>query len=141
MEVARYSKNDYEIIETDNQIIIKFKTEINRIDLLELDLTHSTIISVVNNDEIYPNSYKGILDKILCKFTAKRLKQISKHPIIDGEFVENGYYYIENLNISYRGLCANDCKKEILNLLEHTGDTFEIKIRLCNGRIIIFQQN
>lgn len=141
MEVARYSKNDYEIIEIDNQIIIKFKTEINRIELLELDLTYSIIISAINNDEIYPNSYKGILDKILCKFTAKRLKQISKYPIIDGEFLENGYYYIERLNISYKGLCANDCKKEILNLLEHTGDTFEIKIKLSNGRIIIFKQN
>ena len=69
------------------------------------------------------------------------MKQISKYPIIDGEFLENGYYYIERLNISYKGLCANNCKKEILNLLEHTGDTFEIKIKLSNGRIIIFKQN
>jgi len=76
MEVARYSKNDYEIIENDKQIIIKFKTEINKQDLLETDLTSSTIISAVNNGTSYPNSYRGILNILLCKFTAKNLKQI-----------------------------------------------------------------
>ncbi len=32
----------------------------------------------------------------------------------NGEIKNNGYFYLEKINISYRGLCNNDCIKEII---------------------------
>jgi hypothetical protein len=91
----------------------------------------------IDNKEVQLD-YKAILDRILIEFTAKKLKEISlyKHIIKDGRYCLSGYYYLEKINISYRGLRANDIKKEILNLMEYLNVKFEIKIKLKNGKIV-----
>jgi len=68
------------------------------------------------------------------------LKEISifRNRIKDGEYLIDGYHYLEKINISYCGLCADDCKREILNLLQHLNLDFYMKIRLSNGSIIRF---
>lgn len=143
MEEYQYDLNlyNYEII--NNNIIIKRRDiELSREDFINTDLTYSTIIYANINNENLPLSYKGILNKLFLKFTARTLKSISLFGIRikDGEYYDNGYYYIEQLNISYFGLSANDSKKEIINLIYNLDINFEIKIKLINGTIIIFKK-
>lgn len=144
MQEIQYDLNlyDYEII-NNNLIIKKKEVELNREEFLNADLTHSTIIYVkLDNDDNLPLSYKGILNKIMRRLTARRFKNISlfRTRIRDGEYHDNGYYYIEELNISYIGLSANDCKREIINIIDNLDINFEIKI-YHNNRIIIFRNN
>jgi hypothetical protein len=144
MQEIRYDLNlyNYEIV-NDIIIIKKKEVELTKEDFLNTDLTYSTIISANMNNDYLPLSYKGIVEKLLVRFSARRLKNISlfKTRIKDGEFYDNGYYYIEELNISYFGLSSNDCKKEIINLIYNLDVNFEIKIKLINGTIIIFKKN
>ena len=83
-------------------------------------------------------SYKGILDNILIEFSAKKLKQISifRQRIIDGENTDKSGYYLEKINITYPTLCANDCKREILNLISYLNINFQIIIKLFDCRYI-----
>jgi len=132
---------DYEII--NNNLIIKTKEyEISKEDLLNTDLNKSTIKNFIENNEIFPLSYKGILRRLLIKFSAKKLKEISLFKLLikDGEIKNNGYFYLEKINISYHGLCNNDCIKEIINLIEYLDIKFEIKIKLSNGIILIYKK-
>jgi len=143
MDEYSYDLDDFNYEVIDNTLIVKRKEiEISEELLFRTDLTYSTILSAKYNDDIYPTSYKGILDKLLCYFTAKKLKEISLFTsrIKDGEYPYDGHYYIEKLNISYVGLSSNDSKKEILNLLKHLDCEFELKIKLNNNRIIIFKK-
>jgi len=59
-------------------IINRKDKEFNKEQILKEDLTHSNIISANINDEVFPNSYKGIKDKLMCddNLTAKTLKLI-----------------------------------------------------------------
>lgn len=119
--------------------------KINKDELLKLNLTYSSILSAKIGDEILPYSYKEILDKLILKFTANKLKRVSlfANNIKDGEFREedNNYYYIEELNISYCVLSSNDSIKEILNLLYHLNMSFEIKIKLMDKIIVEYNNN
>jgi hypothetical protein len=144
MEEFKYDLSyfNYEII--DNNIIIKTKEfEISNEDLLKIDLTNSYILNAVNDNGKLPKTYKELLDKLLIEFSAKKLKEISllKNKIKDGEFFEDGYYYIEKINISYVKLSVNDCKKEILNLIEHLKSNFLLIIKLNDGKCIKFRKN
>jgi hypothetical protein len=133
----------YKII--NNQIIINLKeNDITKDELLNTDLTYSSILDVTINNEICDiKSYKGILDYLLCNFTAKKLKEISifKHLILDGEHHKNGYYYLELPNISFVVLSSNASCKEIINLISHLNIKFYIKIKLVNGNIVKFTSN
>ena len=143
MDEYSYDLDDFEFEVINNTIKIKRKEiEISEELLFRTDLTYSTILSAKCNDDIYPTSYKGILDILLCNFTAKKLKEISLFTsrIKDGEYPYDGHYYLEELNISYIGLSSNDSKKEILNLLNHLNYKFELKIKLNNNKIIIFKK-
>ena len=110
--------------------------------MLRTNLTDSKIIEASYENGILPLTYKGILDNILPEFTAKKLKEISLHKsrIIDGEYTDNGYYYLEKINISYPGLCANDVMKEILNLLGYLSFNFQLTIKLKDGRYLKFKK-
>ena len=143
MDEYSYDLDDFEYEVIDNTIKIKRKeTEISEELLFRTDLTYSIILSAKCNGDIYPTSYKGILDILLCNFTAKKLKEISLFTsrIKDGEYPYDGHYYLEELNISYIGLSSNDSKKEIINLLNHLNYKFELKIKLNNNKIIIFKK-
>ncbi len=144
MDEYLYDLDDFDYEISNNTLIVKRKEiEVSEEVLFRTDLTYSTILSAKYNDNIYPTSYKGILDRLLCNFTAKKLKEISLFTsrIKDGEYPYNGHYYIEELNISYVGLSSNDSKKEILNLLNHLNCNFELKIKLDNNKIIIFKKS
>jgi len=134
-----YDLNEYKFEIMNKKIFIMIKEyEIKKEELLSIDLTHSQILyASIDNKEV-PLAYKAILDKILIEFTAKKLKEVSlfKHTIKDGRYCQSGYYYLEKINISYRGLRANHIKKEILNLMEYLHVKFEIKIKLKNGKIV-----
>ena len=141
MERYEYNLDEFMYVIVDNCLIInKREVQVSRKGLLNTNLTDTTILEVKAENESYPLSYKGILNKLLCKFTARVLKEISifRNRIKDGEYFRDGYYYLENINISYCELCADDCKREILNLLEHLNLDFYMKIRLSNGSIIKF---
>ena len=143
MEEFKYDLDyfNYEII--GNNIIIKTKEfEISKQDLLSIDLTHSQIINAFNDNGKLSLTYKGILDKLLQEFSAKKLKEYSVNSsrIIDGEYTDKGYYYLEKINISYPPLSANDCKKEIINLIYILDMSFQLKIRLNDGRYIKFKK-
>ena len=141
MDRFEYNLDDYEYVIVDNCLIInRREVQVSREELLNTSLAYSTILEVNSGNESYPSSYKGILDKILVKFTARRLKDISifRNRIKDGECLTDGYHYLENINISYCGLCADDCKRELLNLLNHLNIDFYMRIRLNNGNIIRF---
>jgi len=103
-------------------------------ELLKLDLTYSSILSAKIGDEILPYSYKEILDKLILKFTIKKFKKVSlfANNKIEGEDINNIYYYIEKFNIYYKVLSSNDSIKEILNLVYHLKMAFEIKIKLMD---------
>ncbi len=144
MNEISYTLDDFDYEISNNTLIVKRKEIEVSADLLsKTDLTYSIILSATTNEGIYPTSYKGILDILLCNFTAKKLKEISlfTSKIKDGEYEYDGYYYLEKLNISYITLSSNDSKKEILNLLNHLDIKMELKIKLNNNRIIIFNYN
>lgn len=133
---------DYEIV--NNNLIVKRKeVYVSKDELLRTNLSSSIILSAFSNTESFPLSYRGILKELLLKFTAKKLKElvIYRDRIKDGEIDYNGYYYIEKLNISYKDFLMNfnDNIKEILNLLNHLKINFELKIKLCDGKIIIYK--
>ena len=133
---------DYEIV--NNNLIVKRKeVYVSKDELLRTNLSSSIILSAFSNTESFPLSYRGILKELLLKFTAKKLKElvIYRDRIKDGEIDYNGYYYIEKLNISYKDFLMNfnDNVKEILNLLNHLKINFELKIKLYDGKIIIFK--
>lgn len=136
-------KFNYEIV--NNNLIVKRKDiYVNKDELLNTNLSTSTILSVFSNSESYPLSYKGILETLLLKFSsAKKLKGlvIYRDRIKDGEYPYDGHYYIEKFNISYKDFLMNfnDNVKEILNLLNHLKINFELKIKLYDGKIIIFK--
>lgn len=133
MEEFKFDLNNYIYEIIDNILII------NKQDLINYDLTNSKILDIKFNNENYPVTYRGIICKLLCEFTAKELKQISinKYRIKDGEYSEKGYYYIEKINISYPPLCSNECIREILNLIDNLKNKdFYIKIKLQNNLII-----
>jgi hypothetical protein len=143
MEEFKYDLNyfEYEII--NNNIIIKSKEyEIDNEELLSIDLTNSYIIKAINDKGRLPLTYKGILDKFLIEFSAKKLKEISlfESRIIDGEYSVKGYNYLEKINISYPDLCANKCIKEILNLINYLNNNFELIIRLNDGKYIKYKK-
>jgi len=143
MEEFKYDLTYFEYEIKDNNIIIKTKEyEINNEELLRIDLTNSYLIKAFNDNGRLPLTYKGILDKILIEFKAKKLKEISlfKSRIIDGEYTDKGYYYLEDINISYQELSNNDCMKEILNLLNHLTINFQIKILLNDGKYLKFKK-
>jgi len=143
MEEFKYDLTYFKYEIKDNCIIIKTKEyEIDNDELLRTDLTNSYIIYAINDNGKLPLSYKGILDKLLIDFSAKKLKEISlfKSRIIDGEFTDNGYYYLEKINISYKELSINDCMKEILNLLNYLCMNFQIKIMLYDGKYLKFKK-
>ena len=143
MEQFKYDLTYFTYVIKDNKIIIKTKEyEIDNDELLITDLTNSYIMNAFDDNGKLPLSYKGILDKFLIEFTAKKLKEISlyKSRIIDGEFTDKGYYYLEDINISYQELSNNDCMKEILNLLNHLTINFQIKILLNDGKYLKFKK-
>ena len=143
MEEFKYDLTYFKYEIKDNKIIIKTKEyEIDNDELLRTDLTNSYIINAFNDNEKLHKSYKGILNNFLIEFTAKKLKEISlfKSKIIDGEFTDKGYYYLEDINISYQELSNNDCMKEILNLLNHLTINFQIKIMLNDGKYIKYKK-
>lgn len=143
MEEFKYDLTYFTYEIKDDNIIIKTKEyEIDNEELLRTDLTNSYIINAINDKGRLPLNYKGILDKILIEFTAKKLKEISlfNSRIIDGEFTNKGYYYLEDINISYPELSSNDCMKEILNLLNYLRCNFQIKIRLNDGKYLKYKK-
>lgn len=143
MEEFKYDLTYFTYEIKDDNIIIKTKEyEIDNEELLRTDLTNSYIINAINDKGRLPLNYKGILDKILIEFTAKKLKEISlfNSRIIDGEFTNKGYYYLEDINISYQELSSNDCMKEILNLLNYLRCNFQIKIRLNDGKYLKYKK-
>jgi len=140
-EIFKYNLINYNsnILENKIKLIIK-EYFLNKEDLLKTDLTKTSILNIkIDDEDLYLETYKEILDTILIKFSAKKLKNISlfKSRIRDGEGIQT-LYYLEKINISYPYLCANDCKKEILNLIYHIDITFEINIRLKNGKFVKF---
>ncbi len=144
MEEFKYDLDyfNYEII--NNKIIIKTKEyEITNNELLKTDLTNSYILNAINDNGRLPKTYKGLIDKLLIEFSAKKLKEISlfKNEIKDGECLDDGYYYIEKNNISYLNLSINDCKKEILNLINHLNSNFLLIIRLNDCKCIKFKKS
>jgi hypothetical protein len=140
-EIFKYTLINYNSNILENKIKLKIKEYLySKEQLLKTDLTKTSILKIkIDDDDLYLETYKEILDNILIKFSAKKLKNISlfKSRIRDGEGIQS-LYYLEKINISYPYLCANDCKKEILNLIYHIPNTFEINIRLKNGKIVKF---
>jgi hypothetical protein len=142
MEEFKYDLTYFKYEIKDNKIIIRTKVyEIDNEELLRTDLTNSYIMNAFNNNGRLPLNYKGILNKLLIEFTAKKLKEISlfKSKIIDGEYTDKGYYYLEDINISYQELSTNDYMKEILNLLNHLKSNFQIQILLNDGKYLKFK--
>jgi hypothetical protein len=143
IEEYDYDLNYYKFEIIDNIIKIKInENEITKEELLKTDLTYSNILEALYDIEYFPLNYKGILDKLLIKFSAKKLKKISlfNSRIRDGECFQIGYY-IETINITYPKLSTNDIKKEILNLIYHLNIDFQIRIKLKNEKIIKFKLN
>jgi hypothetical protein len=143
MEEFKYDLTYFKYEINDNKIIIRTKVyEMNNEELLTTDLTNSYIMNAYNNNGRLPLNYKGILNKLLIEFTAKKLKEISlfKSKIIDGEFTDKGYYYIEDINISYQELSTNDYMKEILNLLNYLKCNFQIQIILNDGKYLKYKK-
>jgi len=68
MERYEYNLDEfmYEIV--DNRLIInKREVQVSRQELLNTNLTYSTILEVKSENKNYPLSYKEILDKLLCR--------------------------------------------------------------------------
>jgi|LakMenEpi03Aug12_release.lakeMendotaPanAssembly.Ray.scaffolds.fasta_scaffold385792_2 hypothetical protein len=142
-EIFKYDLINYNSNILENKIKLKIKELfLNKEQLLKTDLTKTSILKIkIDDEELYLETFKDILDTILIKFSAKKLKNISlfKSRIRDGEGIQS-LYYIEKINISYPYLCANDCKREILNLIYYLDNKFEIEIRLKNGKIVKFNK-
>ena len=142
-EIFKYDLINYNSNILENKIKLKIKELfLNKEQLLKTDLTKTSILKIkIDDEELYLETFKEILDTILIKFSAKKLKNISlfKSIIRDGEGIQS-LYYIEKINISYPYLCANDCKREILNLIYYLDNKFEIEIRLKNGKNVKFNK-
>jgi hypothetical protein len=142
-EIFKYDLINYNSNILENKIKLKIKELfLNKEQLLKTDLTKTSILKIkIDDEELYLETFKEILDTILIKFSAKKLKNISlfKSRIRDGEGIQS-LYYIEKINISYPYLCANDCKREILNLIYYLDNKFEIEIRLKNGKNVKFNK-
>jgi hypothetical protein len=142
-EIFKYDLINYNSNILENKIKLKIKELfLNKEQLLKTDLTKTSILKIkIDDEELYLETFKDILDTILIKFSAKKLKNISlfKSRIRDGEGIQS-LYYIEKINISYPYLCANDCKREILNLIYYLDNKFEIEIRLKNGKNVKFNK-
>jgi len=97
MEEIEYNLTDYDYEIINGKIKIKTKIyEYNINELLIEELTDSSIIKATNNNGNLTLSYKGLLDNILCEFTAKKLKEksIYKNRIIDGIYTYKGYHIL-----------------------------------------------
>lgn len=126
---------DYEIVK--NHLIIRKKI-MNISDLLELDLTNSYFLIANYNNKALPITHKEIVETFMSEFTAKELKKVlvGNLDIIDGENLEDGYCYIEKINISYYSMSVNESWKIIKILLEKLTKNYEFKIKLNDERII-----
>ena len=72
MERYEYNLDEFMYVIVDNCLIInKREVQVSRKGLLNTNLTDTTILEVKAENESYPLSYKGILNKLLCKFTAR----------------------------------------------------------------------
>jgi hypothetical protein len=132
-------KYDYKI-ENNEMIIIEKKIK-NINDLLELDLTGSSIMSATYDNQSLPHNHNGINKHLCSEHTAKELKDLYANKgysrsFYDGNIKKSGYYYIEKNNISYYRMSANETWKNIKILLENLTKNYEFKIKLNDDRIV-----
>jgi hypothetical protein len=91
----------------------------------------------INDNEIKINKYTALL-KYIYNFIddIEIIKHNTRINIIDGEYNDKGFKYLEKLNISYQGIDANKCMDEIINMCKCVNIVISPKIKLNNEEII-----
>ena len=114
--VIDYTKYD-QIIQDNGDILLKTKKIITKLDdLKNINFTNSVIVSCKLNNQIKQKmKYKAILEDVytligsgakIIKNTKLNIETVNKN--------DNGFYYIDNLGISVRGVDSNKCIYEII---------------------------
>jgi hypothetical protein len=126
--------SDYTITINDGKIILRRK----KVDYLAEDYTFSKIEECyINNVKYNINRYKLIIETLyeLCG-DVSFIKENSTLNISLSKKTIKGFYYLPKLNISVRGVCANDAVKEICSFCSLASIHLKLIIKLECGRNI-----
>jgi hypothetical protein len=127
----------YDITFHNGSMIIKRKQK-DYSEFLKNNFTGSKLLNVkINDSEIKINKYTTLL-KYIYNFIddIEIIKHNTRINIIDGEYNDKGFKYLEKLNISYQGIDANKCLEEIINMCKCVNIVISLKIKLNNEEII-----
>ena len=137
-----FNQNDFEIIEKDNQIIVKPKTKIIKIVSLndfdvKTNFKHSEITSCFINDKRPSNNkYMGILKDVYKIINSGKI--ITKKTKLNyeiGEKNDKGFEYFKDLSISIQHKEAKGTLEEIFNQCIENNIKLEMDIKFDDGKI------
>jgi len=137
--VIDYTKYD-QIIQDNGDILLKTKKIITKLDdLKNINFTNSVIVSCKLNNQIKQKmKYKAILEDVytligsgakIIKNTKLNIETVNKN--------DNGFYYIDNLGISVRGVDSNKCIYEIISQCVINKISINMVIQTTNNNITL----
>jgi len=121
-----------------NMILTKKKLKKNIDDLKKYNFKKSNILKlVIDNIELEFNKYKKVIKYLYEKIDNINLIETNTLlNIIKGKKEDNGFNYLEKLNISVQGVDANKSIKEIIHISNICNIKVDMKIKLENNEII-----
>ena len=108
-------------------------------------LTSSKIMecTIKHGDETISSAtkYRHILIDIWKSMPTQKILQTTTFNFkLTDEKGLNGFEWCESLRMSIQGKCAKGSFKEILHMLEVNQYTIHLHVKLCTGKIVIFQK-
>lgn len=113
--------------------------DVNPHELLELDLTHAKVLDArLNGKSVDRMNWSFLLGRILiCAMRRfgdfENLRKFFRMNIVNGFKKDKGYRYIEEINISFQAMSANDTCAVIVNVAQSLEIEFEIVFMLQTG--------
>ena len=143
-----FDLDNFEIIEKDNQIIVKKKIKTIEIKTIEdfdmsLNFRHSKIISCFINDKRPSNNKYLSIVKDIYNIIGSGKNVIKKTKLNFETFEKNdkGFHYLQNLGISFQGRKALNMFEEILNQCLENNIKLNVEIKFSNNEIIFYVIN
>ena len=135
-----FDLDNFEIIEKDNQIIVKKKIKTIEIKTIE---DFSKIISCFINDKRPSNNKYLSIVKDIYNMIGSGKNVIKKTKLNFETFEKNdkGFHYLQNLGISFQGREALNMFEEIINQCLENNIKLNVEIKFSNNEIIFYVIN
>lgn len=120
-------------------MILKRKKDKSKFNLTE-DFTKSIIKNCyIENKKYEYSSYNAIIKHLFKLFDSDFIKNKSTLNVVSGKKTDKGYYYLEELDISYQGVSTNKAIQEIVSITKLTATSIKLEIELNNKKIVTFE--